>query len=242
MLNKFFTVILSHILVLYSVAVSAASLQVSPISLKFQQTETAKEIWLTNTSEQAIRAQTRVLEWTQDDNKDVLNPTRQVVASPAVTEIPAGGRQLIRVIKTSQLDPRQEQSYRLIIDELPSAKKTEDQAGLQLLLQYSVPVFFESKQDISAKNNITSLTQIQFSYNNHKLTAENNANSHIRLSQLSYINPNGEKTPLVNGLLGYALAHKTMTWDIPAQKNMLPNGKFEARINTDAQTQILIIK
>ncbi len=242
MFNSFFKLILSPILVLCSFAVSAASLQVSPISLQFLLSETAKEIWLTNTSEQAIRAQTRVLEWTQNDNKDVLNPTREIVASPAVTEIPAGGRQLIRVIKRTEFDTRQEQSYRLIIDELPNAKKTDDQVGLQLLLQYSVPVFFQSKQDIDIKNNITALTQVQFSYNNHKLTAENNANSHIRLSQLSYINPNGEKIPLVNGLLGYALAHQTMSWDIPTNKNMLPNGKFEARINTDAQPQILLIK
>lgn len=227
---------------LYSVSVSAASLQVSPISLKFELLENAKEIWLTNTSDQPIRAQTRVLEWTQNNNQDTLNPTRQIVASPAVTEIPAGGRQLIRVIKTVELDTRQEQSYRLIIDELPSAKKTEDQAGLQLLLQYSVPVFFQSKQDIQPKNNITPLSLIQFSYNNNILTATNNANSHIRLSQLNYINPNGDKIPLVNGLLGYALAHQTMSWNIPTHKNMLPNGKFEVRINTDAQPQILIIK
>lgn len=242
MLNKFLRHLCSSFLVLYSTVAFSASLQVAPISVKFEPTKTAEAIWLTITSDQPIRAQTRVLKWTQSDEKDILNPTREIVASPAVTQIPAGGRQLIRVIKVADLDLQQEQSYRLLIDELPSAEKPEEQTGLQLLLQYSIPVFIQSKQDINVKNNITSLEQVHFKYTQQKLTIENNANSHVRLSQLSYINPNGEKIPLVNGLLGYALAKKTMSWDIPSNKNMLPNGKFEARINSDAQAQILIIK
>lgn len=242
MLNKFLRHLCSSFLVLYSTVASAASLQVAPISVKFQPKETAKEIWLTNTSDHPIHAQTRVLKWTQNDGKDILDPTREIVASPVVTQIQAGGRQLIRIIKIEELDLHQEQTYRLMIDELPSAQKSEGQTGLQLLLQYSIPVFIQSKQDITVTNYTTSLAQINFKYTDQKLTAENNANSHIRLSQLNYINPNGDKIPLVNGLLGYALAHKTMTWDIPKHKNMLPNGKFEARINSDAQAQILIIK
>lgn len=240
-MNSLVRFICSSAFVLSSMSTSAASLQVAPISLQFSTTENAKEIWLTNTSDNPIHAQTRVQEWTQSQGKDVLVPTKNIVASPMVTEIPAGGKQLIRVIKISPLPNMQEQTYRLIIDELPSAKNN-DQSGLQLLLQYSVPVFFQSKNDIASKNGQTSLSQVEFVFQNQQLTVNNHGNSHIRISQLNYINPNGDKIPVVKGLLGYALANQSMSFDIPKLKEMLANGQFEARINMDGQPQILKMK
>ena len=220
----------------------AASLQVAPISLKFSTTENAKEIWLTNTSDQPIRAQTRVQEWVQKDGQDVLTATKNIVASPMVTEIPAGEKQLIRVIKIVNLPQSQEQTYRLIIDELPSTKLQEDRTGLQLLLQYSVPVFFQPNQVIASRNGLTSLDQVEFAYHQNTISVRNHTNSHVRISQLNYINPNGEKIPLIKGLLGYVLAQQNMSWNFPEQLQMLPNGKFEAKINMDSNPQILNLK
>ena len=156
----------------------AASLQVAPISLKFSTTENAKEIWLTNTSSQPIRAQTRVQEWVQKDGQDVLTATKNIVASPMVTEIPAGEKQLIRVIKIVNLPQSQEQTYRLIIDELPSTKLQEDRTGLQLLLQYSVPVFFQPNQVIPSRNGLTSLDQVELAYHQNTISVRNHTNRH----------------------------------------------------------------
>ena len=114
-----------------------------------------------------------------------------------------------------------------------------DSAGLQLMLQYSLPVFMQPAEGIAARNGLTQLNQVAFQYRNSQLAVTNNAKSHIRISELSYINPNGEKIPLINGLVGYALAGQSMRWDVPQLKQMLPNGKFEARINSDGLAQTL---
>ena len=217
----------------------AASLQVSPISVQFDGTDRAKEIWLTNTSSESIRAQTRVLVWTQTQNKDDLQPTKDLVASPVITEIKAGERQLVRVIKTAPQPNHTEQTYRVLVDELPNTQSDKQKTGLQLLLQYSIPVFVASSQDIAVQGGLTSLKDVKFSYQNQKITVKNNANSHVRLSQLTYVNTNGERIELASGLLGYALAHQTMSWDIPQNKNMRANGTFEARINMDGKAQVL---
>ena len=89
------------------------------------------------------------------------------------------------------------------------------------------------------RNGVTQLNQVEFQYRNSQLAVKNNAGSHIRISELSYINPNGEKIPLINGLVGYALAGQSMRWDVPQLKQMLPGGKFEARINSDGLAQTL---
>lgn len=240
-MNKFIPSICAAIVSLCSFNLSAASLQVSPISVTFSTGEKAKEIWLTNTSDQPIRAQTRVLSWTQEAGKDQLNASRDLVASPSITEIKAGDRQLIRVLSMNVQNTAKEQTYRLLIDELPNSSHDHQQTGLQLLLQYSIPVFVQSTEITPSKSGLTSLNQVIFNYNNQKLSVQNNGKSHIRLSELNYINPNGEKIPLIQGLVGYVLNGQTMQWNIPFHTQMQPKGKFEARINTDGLAQTLPI-
>lgn len=241
-MNKLRQFICASIVSLYSLSSLAASLQVAPISVAFSPQEKAKEIWLTNTSERPIRAQTRVLIWSQVSGQDQVNPTRDLVASPSITEIKAGEQQLIRIIRIASQNTAVEQTYRLLIDELPSSGQADAQTGLQLLLQYSIPVFIQPTNSIAMRNGLTLLNQVNFQYQNQQLIVQNNAKSHIRMSELTYINPNGERIPLINGLVGYALAGQTMRWDIPESKKILPNGKFEARINSDGLAQMLPIQ
>ena len=241
-MNKLRQFICASIVSLYSLSSLAASLQVAPISVAFSPQEKAKEIWLTNTSERPIRAQTRVLIWSQVAGQDQVNPTRDLVASPSITEIKAGEQQLIRIIRIAPQNTAVEQTYRLLIDELPSSGQADAQTGLQLLLQYSIPVFIQPTDSIAMRNGLTLLNQVNFQYQNQQLIVKNNAKSHIRISELIYINPNGERIPLINGLVGYALAGQSMRWDIPESKKILPNGKFEARINSDGLAQMLPIQ
>ena len=241
-MNKLRQFICASIVSLYSLSSLAASLQVAPISVAFSPQEKAKEIWLTNTSERPIRAQTRVLIWSQVAGQDQVNPTRDLVASPSITEIKAGEQQLIRIIRIAPQNTAVEQTYRLLIDELPSSAQADAQTGLQLLLQYSIPVFIQPTDSIAMRNGLTLLNQVNFQYQNQQLIVKNNAKSHIRISELTYINPNGERIPLINGLVGYALAGQSMRWEIPESKKILPNGKFEARINSDGLAQMLPIQ
>lgn len=241
-MNKLRQFICASIVSLYSLSSLAASLQVAPISVAFSPQEKAKEIWLTNTSERPIRAQTRVLIWSQVAGQDQVNPTRDLVASPSITEIKAGEQQLIRIIRIAPQNTAVEQTYRLLIDELPSSAQADAQTGLQLLLQYSIPVFIQPTDSITMRNGLTLLNQVNFQYQNQQLIVKNNAKSHIRISELTYINPNGERIPLINGLVGYALAGQSMRWEIPESKKILPNGKFEARINSDGLAQMLPIQ
>lgn len=241
-MNKLRQFICASIVSLYSLSSLAASLQVAPISVAFSPQEKAKEIWLTNTSERPIRAQIRVLIWSQVAGQDQVNTTRDLVASPSITEIKAGEQQLIRIIRIAPQNTAVEQTYRLLIDELPSSGQADAQTGLQLLLQYSIPVFIQPSDSIAMRNGLTLLNQVNFQYQNQQLIVKNNAKSHIRISELTYINPNGERIPLINGLVGYALAGQSMRWDIPESKKILPNGKFEARINSDGLAQMLPIQ
>ncbi|MDC6673854.1 fimbria/pilus periplasmic chaperone, partial [Leclercia adecarboxylata] len=100
----------------------AASLQVAPILLEFSPQEKVKELWLTNTGNENIRAQVRVNAWTQSNQQDILANSKDLIASPMVISIPAGQRQLVRLIRNTQIANTTEQAYRLIVDELPNSQ------------------------------------------------------------------------------------------------------------------------
>lgn len=121
----------------------AASLQVSPILVEFSSGEKAKELWLTNTGKTNIRAQVRMQEWTQLNSQEILQPTRKLVASPLITEIKPGQRQLVRLIKPANTNTTQEQAFRVLVDELPGSNPEQNNSGLNILLQYSIPIFIK---------------------------------------------------------------------------------------------------
>ena len=127
-----------------SCAVAASGLQVSPVSLTLPPTQAADGLWLSNTGDNVVNAQVRVFRWTQEGGEDKLTPSRGLLVSPPMLQLPAEGRQLIRAIRAgappSGPDAVQE-AYRVIIDELPV--DTQGKKGLQFVLRYSVPIFVQ---------------------------------------------------------------------------------------------------
>ena len=116
-----------------------ANLQISPVSISFQPGQNAAGIQLQNNGDTPIYGQVRVYAWDQKDGADVLSPTTSLVASPPVIEIAANSAQTIRLVRRAAVPGAGEQTYRILIDELP---RGDSQAGnVAIRLQYSVPAF-----------------------------------------------------------------------------------------------------
>lgn len=228
----------------------AASLQVAPISLEFSPGEQAQSVWLSNAGTVPLRAQVRVQQWTQADSADQLSPTRELVASPPVVEIAAGARQMVRIIRMQPAAPAGEQSYRLIIDELPTAGGDVPAAGvgpggLQFLLRYSVPVFIGTTVPVPASSKPADLSglsaTLQAGTQAPVLSVTNNGAQRVRISQLVFVDAQGRRTPLVPGLVGYVLAGQRMQWplNLPAAQALPGGGTLKAKFNADLEEQIL---
>ena len=71
-----------------------------------------------------------------------MTPTDALAASPPLLQIGANAGQLIRLVRTAVDAPAAEESYRVLIDELP-APGTPVENGITIRLRYSVPVFVE---------------------------------------------------------------------------------------------------
>lgn len=204
----------------------ASSLQVAPTGIALASSQNADVLKLSNTGNEPMRAQVRVFHWTQHDGKDVLEPTRDIVATPAMLSIAPGASQLVRVVRLGP-PAAQEGNYRVIVSELPPPKKPGVKVGLQFALEYSLPVFLLPPDAPSSGGYVLHARRV-----GDMLEVSNSGRMHARLSQVSEIAAGGRRTVLYPGLLGYVLPGQTMRWPLPPAKDS-GTSAFEAVINDD---------
>lgn len=101
----------------------AGGLRVAPISLKMTQSQPSTTVRIWNESSSAIGVQVRIFSWRIVDGKDVLEPTRNVIASPPLATLPPGGQNVIRIVRVAGTPVRATETYRLLIDQLPNTRQ-----------------------------------------------------------------------------------------------------------------------
>lgn len=220
-------------------AAFAATLQVSPILIQFYKGTQAQPVWLTNEGETPLRAQVRVYRWTQVDNDDRLEITNDVVASPPVMEVDAGKRQLLRIVRRNLASVTEEESYRIIVDELPIAEtpSSEMSNGLTFLLRYSIPAFISPTAE--PKMHLESEVVGEVLLNPPRVQIINNGKSRVRVARLTHETKDGKTASLIEGLVGYVLQKNQRTWDLPSSITLLPPGVLKMKITNDSGEKIL---
>lgn len=204
----------------------AAGLQVSPTSLSLPAKQRAGVFTLTNTGGKPLTAQVRVYRWNQDsEGKDVLTPSGDVVASPPMVKLAAGGAQQFRVIRTKPAG-QYEEAFRLVVDELP-APEEKPGGSLQFVLRYSIPLFLNQTDSPEASLQ----WRVQRSPDGKAvLIVKNIGKVYAQLSHLS-VKTGGKEQTLVNGLAGYVLPGNTWTNTLDAAPASFKNGGLSATVN-----------
>ncbi|MBU4680890.1 molecular chaperone [Cedecea davisae] len=214
----------------------AGGLQISPVNLMLHATQNADGIWLSNEGDAPLNAQVRVFSWQQSSYADKLSASQGLVISPPIVTLPAGQRQLIRVIRTGPATNQVEQAFRLFIDELPPPKLQRNK--IQFVMRYSVPVFLQpvGQAEASAKLNWKLINIDGKAF----VEVSNQGNSHAQLSAMTFIQPNGVRKVITSGLLGYVLPDSSMRWIISSSANdAYHSGKVEVTINGQKTEQNL---
>lgn len=126
-------------LTLVAGAAQAGSVGISPTNLVTTPNQKAQALTLTNPGDTTLRYQPRLMKWTLVDGRDVLTPTSELLAAPAIVEIPPRSRRVVRVVRVAGTGTGY---YRLILEQLPEPREA-NQTGLQLLVNQDLPVAFE---------------------------------------------------------------------------------------------------
>ena len=204
----------------------ATSLQISPVLVDLAGEASAEKVTVRNLGDQPINAQIRVFKWTQKAGKDVIEPTRDVVASPPIASIAAGGEQVVRIVRVDKTPLSAEVSYRLLVDQIPDRSKPT-RSAVNFMMRYSVPVFFsparqrapELAWSIEQRNGVVTLT------------AANSGTRRVRIAELGLSSQSGTTVASRKGLVGYVLGNSTASWDLTGTS--LPRG---AAVTISAQS------
>ena len=117
----------------------AGTLQVEPVLIDVTAPGAASTVTLRNEGAAPINVQIRVFRWSQVNGKENLEPTDEVVASPPAVTLAPKGNYVARVVRVSKRPISGEESYRVLIDQLPEASQQRGNA-VKLLVRYSIPV------------------------------------------------------------------------------------------------------
>ncbi|CAN7781660.1 molecular chaperone [Variovorax sp. LjRoot175] len=241
---------------------NGASLQVVPTSLTLQARQNADGLWLSNTGSQPLHAQVRVYRWTQVDGEDRLEPTRDLTVSPPMLQVPAGERQLVRVIRLGPPPMGAEASYRLIVDELPvpasapaegsaaADGRATKHSGLQFVLRYSLPVFLLPATPRApgavgpAETALQPDLQIRLVRTGEQTQLEvaNDGPAHAQIEDLVLVDAAGERQTVRAGLAGYVLPGQRRRWNLPVtlHPSASASGVFKARVNGEFTERTLL--
>ncbi|TBL57409.1 molecular chaperone [Hafnia alvei] len=218
-------------------AYAATNMLIWPIDPALGANDNATELWLENKGSTAATMQIRVLGWKQVAGEENYRNQQDVVASPPIVNIGAGKKQLIRLIRQSPTPAGQEQAFRILIDEVPATERsTSAQAGVSLLMRYSLPLFvygdginFQRNAAEPVHLNQNQLSWKTISHNGHPaIEVTNRGPVHARLSKVSI---NGRT--MADGLLGYVLAGSYRIWPLPT--GVSRGETLRAEINTDSK-------
>lgn len=199
---------------LFCGAAHAASLRVSPTNLDMVAPGSAGVLTLTNEAKRPINVQVRVFRWTQANGIERLEPTNDVVVSPPSTRLAGGKDYTIRVVRVSRKPVAAEESYRVVVDELPDPSRR--QAGtVVLVVRYSIPVFFRD-QNAAPPKVVWGVSRAKGSL---MLTARNTGDMRLRLAEVQ-LTQGGQVLGKREGLVGYVLGGARMQWPIGTGKSI----------------------
>ncbi|CTP84747.1 pili assembly chaperone [Xanthomonas translucens pv. poae] len=220
-----------------TLAAQAASLQVAPTSVQLTAEESAQGLWLSNSGDKPLQAQVRVFRWHQKDGEDLLDPSDRIAISPPMLELAPHSRQLVRIIRLDAAPRSTEDTYRVLVDELPAADATANASGLQFVLRYSVPIFVKPSAAAAPVLHARLIRDASAP----ALEVVNQGSEHAQLVDLHFVASDGTRAAIADGLAGYVLPGQRKRWPLPPAL-VSANGAFKATINGEPIAQSLSLE
>ena len=183
------------------------SIQLAPLRLVLSDSTTISTLIVKNRSSTPTLVQLELLSWSQKNNQDVLEPTRDVLISPPVFTIPANGEQILRAVLRRKPDANKELCYRLFVREVEDQSRPVTKGSVNVLLNISIPIFIEPAAKVSSKllwhASLDGANKI-----NIKLVNDGLQHIQIKSFQLS----NDSANPISQNVMRYVLPGSSTEW------------------------------
>jgi fimbrial chaperone protein len=205
----------------------AGSFQVSPVRTTLSAAQGVGSMTVRNDGTEPIVIQLQVMSWSQQQGKDVYNPTREIVATPPIFIVPPHGTQIVRVGLRRSPDAQRELTYRLYLQEVPPPRKA-DLTGLQMALRIGVPVFVKPSV---ATAPVLRWQAVRTPQGLLRISLNNSGNAHIQVANLTLRSADGTGLGILQ-TAAYVLPGQSSAWLVKVAAP--PGATLRIRAQTDA--------
>ena len=200
------------LLVMGASVVSAASIGVSPVRATLSADQSVGALTVRNSGTEPMSVQLEVMNWSQQEGKDVFTATREVLANPPIFTVPPGGSQLIRAGLRRAPDPRRELTYRIFLQELPPPPSPDFNVA-KMLMRVSLPVFV---LPALAAEPALRWQAARTSDGALKISLTNIGNAHIQIANFKLSLPGSAQPWVTKESAEYVLPGQSRDWNLPA--------------------------
>ncbi len=172
----------------------AGNFAVNPVRVELSIRQLHSTLRIANGDEEKVTVQVHAVSWGKGGNDESLEDTNDVIVNPPIFTISPHQTQLIRLGLREFKASSAEQSYRLILEEVPPPLKP-DFNGLRTLLRISIPIFVAPPQPAQP----LLLWQVRSSPDGPILSVQNHGTGHIQLKQIAVSRAPGGQ-PIFTGL------------------------------------------
>ncbi|MDD5268953.1 MAG: molecular chaperone [Methylococcales bacterium] len=197
---------------------SAGSFQVIPVRVTLSAGKPIAAMTVRNTGGEPAVLQLEVMSWSQAQGKDVYTPTKEILATPPIFTVPAGGSQIVRVGLRRPPDAQRELTYRLYLEEVPPPPKPGFQ-GLQMALRMGVPLFVPPA---AVQLPVLAWRIFRTKEGQFEVGVTNNGNTHVQVANVRLARADGGELG-TQQIAGYVLPGQSHNWllkDIPASPSV----------------------
>jgi len=208
----------------------AGPFSVTPVRIYMTPKDRAVAVTITNEGDKELVMQADLYTWKQKpDGEDDLQLTEDLLFSPPIIKLAGKSRQVVRLARLSPPPQDQEQTYRLIVREIPEAIPNKDNLQLQIAIAFSMPVFItppaaKSKLDCTVERTAADTVMA---------ACENSGTAYAQPIDFTLSGPDNEKLAgRING--GYILPTIKRSFNIKSENNKaIPGGKAKLTVMLD---------
>lgn len=218
----------------YSPQAAAGLFSVTPVRIYMTPKDRATAITITNDGDEELVMQADIYAWKQKPGgEDDLTPSEDLFLSPPIIKMAPKSRQVVRLARINQVTPSEQQTYRMIVREIPEAKPTDKTLQVQIALAFSMPVFITPA---NAKNHLD-CSVARVAPDNVLASCENTGTAYAQPRSLILSAVNGVKLAETE-TSAYILPGIKRVYELKRSEGGIPAGKARLALSLDDGTTL----
>lgn len=212
-----------------AVPASAGQFSVTPVRIFMAPKDRAVAVTITNEGNEELVMQADVYVWKQErDGDDKLTLSEDVFLSPPIIKLAPKSRQVVRLAMLRPPKSGPQLTYRVIVREIPEAKKEIKGVELQVALAFSLPVFITppgAKRELACAVERSAADMVM-------AVCENTGTAYAQPREFTLTSAKSEKLA-GRDTGGYILPGVKRTFAIKRTDGKIPGGKAKLTVTLD---------